>query len=47
MECIQDKEGHIYIYDINCNTNYNSKAEKDYGQEGLATRLLNELIKSK
>ena len=47
MECIQDKDGHLYIYDINCNTNYNSKAEKDYGQEGLATRLLIELFQSK
>jgi glutathione synthase/RimK-type ligase-like ATP-grasp enzyme len=40
MECIEDRDGNVYIYDINCNTNYNSDAEEEYGQRGLAVELL-------
>ncbi|GAA0594478.1 hypothetical protein GCM10009001_08240 [Virgibacillus siamensis] len=32
IEFIEDKEGTIFIYDINTNTNYNSEAEVINGQ---------------
>lgn len=35
IEFIQDKEGHIYTYDINTNTNYNSEAEANRGIYGM------------
>lgn len=45
MEFITDSKGKMYIYDINCNTNYNTSAEKVYGDSGLATRLLIDYFK--
>ncbi|WP_010649680.1 ATP-grasp domain-containing protein [Oceanobacillus massiliensis] len=35
IEFIQDKEGNIFTYDINTNTNYNSDAEAKSGQFGM------------
>ena len=35
IEFIQDKEGTIYTYDVNTNTNYNKDAERKYGQYGM------------
>lgn len=47
MEFIKDKDNNIYVYDINCNTNYNSDAEKlKYGEKGKSTKLLVNLINS-
>ncbi|MED3648458.1 alpha-L-glutamate ligase [Halalkalibacterium halodurans] len=35
IECIRDKDGTLYTYDINTNTNYNSEAEQRVGQYGM------------
>ena len=35
IECIRDKEGNLYTYDINTNTNYNSEAEEKAGVFGM------------
>ncbi|NMH67484.1 alpha-L-glutamate ligase [Bacillus sp. RO3] len=35
IEFIQDKEGTIYTYDVNTNTNYNKDAEVEAGQFGM------------
>ncbi|WP_099157840.1 ATP-grasp domain-containing protein [Virgibacillus ndiopensis] len=49
IEFIQDKNGEIFTYDINTNTNYNSDAEEKSGKFGMlevAKFLGNELEKS-
>ncbi|WP_173917364.1 RimK family alpha-L-glutamate ligase [Halobacillus sp. Marseille-Q1614] len=46
IEAIQDAEGHLYTYDVNTNTNYNSDAERVagvYGMKELALYLQQEL----
>ncbi|WP_082235137.1 ATP-grasp domain-containing protein [Halobacillus massiliensis] len=48
IEAIQDKEGNLYTYDVNTNTNYNSDAERlagVYGMKELALYLNQELEK--
>ncbi|MDQ0207459.1 ATP-grasp domain-containing protein [Alkalicoccobacillus murimartini] len=35
IECIRDKQGNLYSYDINTNTNYNSEAEEKAGVFGM------------
>ncbi|TMU88271.1 alpha-L-glutamate ligase [Bacillus sp. BHET2] len=35
IEFIQDKEGTLYTYDVNTNTNYNKDAEEQYGRYGM------------
>lgn len=50
IEFIQDKDGHIYTYDINTNTNYNTEAEArvvKYGMLAVAEYLGEELRKLK
>ena len=47
IEYIVDKEGTIYTYDVNTNTNYNSGAEKDSkikGMKSIAEFLKKELL---
>ncbi len=47
IEYIVDKEGTIYTYDVNTNTNYNSVAEKDSkikGMKSIAEFLKKELL---
>lgn len=46
IEYIVDGEGNTYTYDINCNTNYNSKAEESAGLKNLAVNKITELFKS-
>lgn len=36
FEYITDQEGNHWTYDINCNTNYNSSAEKKWGKDNYA-----------
>ncbi|TFD92837.1 RimK family alpha-L-glutamate ligase [Jeotgalibacillus sp. R-1-5s-1] len=48
IEFIKDKNGQIYVYDINTNTNYNADAEAKHGKFGmleLANHLKQELTK--
>ncbi|WP_227394587.1 ATP-grasp domain-containing protein [Jeotgalibacillus aurantiacus] len=48
IEFIKDKNGQIYVYDINTNTNYNADAEAKHGKFGmleLANHLKQELAK--
>lgn len=42
IEFIQDKDGNVYTYDVNTNTNYNSKAEEMKGIFGM--KLLAEYL---
>jgi hypothetical protein len=35
IEMITDREGQIYTYDVNTNTNYNSEAENKAGVSGM------------
>ena len=47
IEYIKDKNGKIYTYDVNTNTNYNSIAEKDSqikGMKSIAKFLKKELL---
>ena len=44
IEFTRDKNGKIWVYDINCNTNYNKKAEQDAGIPLKATKKLVELL---
>ena len=47
IEFIKDKDGIIYTYDVNTNTNYNSQAEKNSeikGMKKIAEFLKNELL---
>ena len=47
IEYIQDKDGIIYTYDVNTNTNYNSQAEKNSkikGMKSIAEFLKKELL---
>ena len=47
IEYITDKNGVIYTYDINTNTNYNSQAEKNLeikGMKSIARFLKEELL---
>ncbi len=48
IEFIQDKEGTIYTYDVNTNTNYNKDAESKYGQYGMLelAKYLGEQLKT-
>lgn len=39
IECVIDKQGHIYTYDINTNTNYNQTAEQSAGHKSAYTQL--------
>ena len=47
IECIRDKEGNLYSYDINTNTNYNSEAEEKAGVYGMleVAKYLGALLK--
>ncbi|TSB47871.1 ATP-grasp domain-containing protein [Alkalicoccobacillus porphyridii] len=47
IECIRDKEGNLYSYDINTNTNYNSEAEEKAGTYGMleVAKYLGSLLK--
>ncbi|MBO8177904.1 MAG: alpha-L-glutamate ligase [Bacillus sp. (in: Bacteria)] len=48
IEMIQDKNGNVYTYDVNTNTNYNKEAEEKAGQYGMlaiAQYLGAELVK--
>lgn len=48
IEFIRNKNGEIFTYDVNTNTNYNADAEKAAGRFGmleLATLLGHELVK--
>lgn len=47
IEFVRDGEGKCWTYDLNCNTNYNSKAEKKEGIPHLALEKLIELMKDK
>lgn len=50
IECIRAKDGQLYTYDINTNTNYNSEAEEKANQFGMleiATYLGSLLQKAK
>ena len=47
IEYVTDKNGIIYTYDINTNTNYNSQAERDSkikGMKSIAKFLKEELL---
>ena len=47
IEYVADKDGVIYTYDINTNTNYNSQAEKKSeikGMKSIADFLKEELL---
>ena len=47
IEYITDKNGDIYTYDVNTNTNYNSQAEKNSkikGMKSIAEFLKKELL---
>ena len=47
IEYIKDKNGEVYTYDVNTNTNYNSIAEKDSkikGMKSIAEFLKKELL---
>ena len=47
IEYIKDKDGIIYTYDVNTNTNYNSQAEKNSkikGMKSIAEFLKKELL---
>jgi hypothetical protein len=48
IELIQDKEGTIYTYDVNTNTNYNKDAEEKSGQFGMLelAKYLGEQLKT-
>lgn len=48
IEFIQDKEGSIYTYDVNTNTNYNKDAEAKSGQYGMLelAKYLGEQLKT-
>ncbi|MBN8192661.1 alpha-L-glutamate ligase [Bacillus sp. NTK074B] len=48
IEFIQDKEGTVYTYDVNTNTNYNKDAEAKYGQYGMLelAKYLGEQLKN-
>jgi len=46
IEYIVDGEGDTYTYDINCNTNYNTKAEERAGIKNLAVNKITELFKT-
>ncbi|WP_214798636.1 RimK family alpha-L-glutamate ligase [Exiguobacterium sp. s50] len=35
IEIIEDRDGNVYAYDVNTNTNYNSDAEEKAGQYGM------------
>ncbi len=35
LSLIVDKEGNIFTYDVNTNTNYNAEAEKAVGKYGM------------
>jgi glutathione synthase/RimK-type ligase-like ATP-grasp enzyme len=35
IECIRDRQGRVYTYDINVNTNYNAEAEQKAGKSAL------------
>ncbi len=39
IECIIDKKGQIYTYDVNTNTNYNQAAEERSGHKSAYTQL--------
>jgi glutathione synthase/RimK-type ligase-like ATP-grasp enzyme len=43
VEFIRDKEGKLYVYDINTNTNYNPEAEKKAGVSAL--KVLTEFLR--
>ena len=51
VECVRDSEGGLWVYDINCNTNYNEAAEAIAGvvpgARRVATYLSIELEKDK
>ena len=47
IEFIRDSEGKCWTYDLNCNTNYNSKAETKEGIPHRALEKLIELMKEK
>ena len=47
IEYITDKDGTVYTYDVNTNTNYNSQAEKNSeikGMKSIAEFLKKELL---
>ena len=47
IEYLSDKNGTIYTYDVNTNTNYNSQAERNYeikGMRSIAHFLKEELL---
>ena len=47
IEYITDKNGTVYTYDVNTNTNYNSQAEKNSeikGMKSIAEFLKKELL---
>lgn len=48
IECIKDKNGLLYTYDINTNTNYNSDAEARSGKDGMLeiANYLSRLLKT-
>jgi hypothetical protein len=39
IECVIDKKGQIYTYDVNANTNYNQAAEERAGHKSAYTQL--------
>jgi hypothetical protein len=39
IEFIQDREGRLFAYDVNTNTNYNAEAERKSGREGARTGM--------